>query len=1095
MTHYNEHDWRPGRRDQHGQDDDFASTDAVDFEPTRPLDPEPRGRASGNANPTREARRMPTTPHTAARGQFLGNPLKGETRSLPAQRPLRTAPGGQREDVVSGADAQPYPRNTRRARPPRFDVPDAQQTVASRALPGIHAGPLPYQQGRARRVPRISRARAALGAIAALLVIFSAVGAVLMRGGRLTAHAAISAPSGISVAWGDSTGLVSWPAVNGATGYRVTLFRTSDNGIMQQFKVPGTQLTADVQGVWYGEHYQVAVQAIDGGGQLGSASVSAVGAAVPISRATYNGFLDQENRPAGAIDPNLWDARIYDTNETHYGVTFVNGQMHYHLVAGSVNGHQTVSTMRARVPVDWTGRTATIHGEVDLKGTFHNWFAAVLSPQATGPDRIIDLTDRGYNSRTMPQLELFDDQDGLHLLYDSGNHATPRDLGHVPNPISLPNVRDDVVWKVSDTQSQVILDGKPALSVTLPSALAFSRGYLTLAAEDYPNATGGVHTPTACDATMAGCNVWHLDNWGFDAASGQQPATAAYYANGCAPYPTTPSGGDFATTPDVECGTASGNGSTTVNVANAANLTGAAVSFEVKNPGSVQVSVNGGAWSAASYIASDINQYAAQDYVVNIPASSLRNGANTVSYQLGGGAKAFNTEIETISSTPYVAPAEPPEPAPLGTWGGHTQPTATATASSTSATTATVTSTSTATATGATTSYPMNNTPCTVTINGQSVSGTCTGTFTLASGMGTPSPTATATSTGTATPTSTVTATATPTSSPTPVPSNGGRQAGINVAPSMRPWRYSGANPDGWWCVAPNCSQNANPMTTINAELAMAQQLGVAVVRMEFPWALIETGNGVYDWSRADAIVNAANAHGVQLQPILVYTPAWINRDPTQSPTASEFSAFVTAIVGRYHNSIHYWEMWNEPDHYHYWNAGEQAYVSNILVPGYAATKAADPSAKVIIGAPSWANNGWLNSVYSMGGGNSFDIMAWHDYSGGGQVLADAQSVQNVLNAHGQSNKPLWLGEYGVQEQSTSDTQQQALMRQVLQAQNSPIAMAIWYNLRDDNSMTCCPPSVVVAANWGLVAHDDATFKQGFNVLKQLIAGGLPKPS
>ena len=1105
MTHHYDHE---RRRDENR----FHESQDGDFTPTRPLgSPRGSGQDTGKTR-SRGTRRTLGDAQSTRKGQFFGNPLSGGAQPRPAQPPRsfrRDADDDQDDQYVSEShrdETTPDVWAWNDERAPRFDAPDAQDVVSARLSaqrPAPRTSSPSWRIGRAR----ITRTRAALGAAASLLIVFSAVAAVLMHSGYFTAHAAVGAPSGVTVTWGDSTGLVRWPAVSGASSYQVTLFRTSDTGIMQQFKVPATQLAADVQGVWYGEKYQVAVQAVDASGQIGSPSLSAVGASNPISRSAYNGFLDQENRSAGAIDPNLWDMHIYDGFETNYGVSFVNGQLHYHLETGDPNGHQTLATMRARVPIDWSGRTATIHGEVDLKGTFHNWFAAVLSPQATGPDRIMDLVDRGYSPRTMPQLELFDDQDGLHLLYAEGNHTAPRDLGHVPNPINLSNVRDDIIWKVSDTQVQVILDGQSALNVTLPAPLTFSTGYLTLAAEDYPGSTGGVHPPVACDAVMAACNVWHLDNWGFDAASGQQPLTTAYYANGCAPYPTVPQGADFAPAGSAECG------SRTVDVASTSNLTSAAISFEAKRPGNISVSVNGGPWHAVNDIASDVNIYNAQDYIVPISPSELQTGANTVSYQLGGGMSAFNTEIETVSSTPYTAPAEPAQPTPLGTWGGSTAPaksTATSTATSTQAATATTsvtatsttTSTATATATSTTTAtatatstatavtspIALNSAPCMLTINGQQVSGTCTGTI-APSGSNGATPTSTSTSTPTNMPTPVPTATQPPT------PTNGGRQAGINVEPSMRPFRYNGANPDSWWCVQPNCFQDPNPMTTINNELSLAQQLGVSVVRIEFPWALIEPGNGVYDWSRADAIVNAANAHGVQLQPIIVYTPPWINSDPTQAPTASEFSSFVTALVGRYHNSIHYWEMWNEPNITNYYAAGEQSYVSNILVPGNAAVKAVDPSAKVILGAPAWADFGWLNGIYNMGGGNSFDIMAWHDYGSPQLVLVDAGAVQNVLIQHGQSNKPLWLGEYGVQEATTNDTQQQALLTQVLTAANSPIAMAEWYNLRDDYSMTCCPQSPLKMASWGFVQHDDATLKQGFALLKQLIANGLPKPS
>lgn len=343
----------------------------------------------------------------------------------------------------------------------------------------------------------------------------------------------------------------------------------------------------------------------------------------------------------------------------------------------------------------------------------------------------------------------------------------------------------------------------------------------------------------------------------------------------------------------------------------------------------------------------------------------------------------------------------------------------------------------------------------------------------------------------------TPTATTGRTTAATPVATNGQNVkpkhplAGINVEPAMRPWRYTGPNPDGWWCVPPNCYQNADPAATINAELSLAQQLGVALVRVEFPWPLIEPQRGSFDWARADAILLAAGSHNVQLQPILVYTPAWSDSGGmTLAPGNVDFASFVSAIVGRYHTTIHYWELWNEPDGSHYWNSGEQAYVSSVLIPGYKAVKSADPQAQVILGGPASADAQWLNNIYSMGGGASFDIMAFHDYGGGTSELTDANAVEGILSAHGQTSKPLWLGEYGVQEDSIADTGQQYLLRTVLTATNTPIAMAEWYNLRDDYSMTCCPAQIAVTGHWGLVQHDDVTKKDAFAMLQQLIAAG-----
>lgn len=324
-----------------------------------------------------------------------------------------------------------------------------------------------------------------------------------------------------------------------------------------------------------------------------------------------------------------------------------------------------------------------------------------------------------------------------------------------------------------------------------------------------------------------------------------------------------------------------------------------------------------------------------------------------------------------------------------------------------------------------------------------------------------------------------------------PTASPGARGAGVNVEPSYRPWRYlDGPAPESWWCVPPNCIPDESPRTRIDVDLSLANELGVNMVRVEFPWRFIESGRGVYDWTRADLIVSEAARYHVELQPIVVYSPAWVGA-PTSAPSPDDFRAFMAALVGRYHATIHYWEMWNEPDLSKYWNASEQAYVEDILVPGYLGVKAADPTALVVMGGPSWASGDWVNHLYDYGGGDSFDIAAWHAYGSVSDVLASAQDMRQLLANQHQANKPLWLGEYGVQDSSTSDDAQTSLLTGVLTS-HSPIAQADWYTLRDEDSMTCCPPAVAVSASWGLVERDATRRKAGFDALRRLISAGLP---
>lgn len=318
------------------------------------------------------------------------------------------------------------------------------------------------------------------------------------------------------------------------------------------------------------------------------------------------------------------------------------------------------------------------------------------------------------------------------------------------------------------------------------------------------------------------------------------------------------------------------------------------------------------------------------------------------------------------------------------------------------------------------------------------------------------------------------------------------RGVGINIEPSYRPWRYlGGPAPESWWCAPPNCSPEPLPRTKIDTDLQLARQLGVNHIRLEFPWRFIEPERGVYDWTRADLIVSEAQFYHMELQPIIVYSPAWVG-DPTAAPQPDDFRAFVEALVSRYHSTIHYWEMWNEPDLTRYWSASEQAYVQSILIPGYQGARAADPTAQVILGGPSVATTDWLNGIYALGGGNSFDIMAYHSYGDVSTVLGGAVTAANVLIAHHQASKPIWLGEFGVTDSILHPDRQSALLTGVLTAQ-SVIAQADWYNLRDEAAMMCCPPQVSVMGHYGLVERDGVSRKSSFATLQHIISAGLPR--
>lgn len=550
------------------------------------------------------------------------------------------------------------------------------------------------------------------------------------------ADAAVGAPASVSAQFGDSTALVRWQPVPNAAGYRVSLIRLSDMGVMEQQLVPSSQLAFDAQGIWPNKQYAVAVEAVDASGTLGPATLSAPGQSVPISRTQYNGFLDTMGLPQGQINTDLWNEHIFYSNVPMRGSTFINDQIHGHIAAGcpvgtSCYGQQTITIQNARVPLDFSGgRTLTIHGEVDLKGDSHQWFGASVTPQILGPDRVLDEVDRFFMPVSMPQLELFTFQGHTNLLYAAGDGSQPQELASVPNPTGINNVRDDIVWRISSTHTQVVINGHVAFDLNWPAPLAFSHGYLSLFAEDYPN-SGGTNGQPMCDDFPHDCAVWHLDNWGFDAPAGQvQPTSRAYYSDSCGPY----AGAKNLSVSAVACGEQSTSGvgsarSYTVNVADASNLTSARVAFDaqrLESQGALKVSVDGGSEVDVPYIANDRNVYDYQSYTADVPASLLHIGSNTVRFRLASGNTAgdisiANVQLETLSSTPYSPPQLPNEPAPLSTWGG-TPPTPTPSPSPSPTPPPTPSPTP--------QPIPINNVPCTVMLPSGAQTGACSGTFT-----------------------------------------------------------------------------------------------------------------------------------------------------------------------------------------------------------------------------------------------------------------------------------------------------------------------------------------------------------------------------
>ncbi len=209
------------------------------------------------------------------------------------------------------------------------------------------------------------------------------------------------------------------------------------------------------------------------------------------------------------------------------------------------------------------------------------------------------------------------------------------------------------------------------------------------------------------------------------------------------------------------------------------------------------------------------------------------------------------------------------------------------------------------------------------------------------------------------------------------------------------------------------------------------QNANIGWGRYDFSWRSVEaTSKGAYNWAVQDYAVAEANARGLNIYAGLGYTPSWASAggNSYNPPTNNQdWYDYVFACVSRYKDSIHYWELWNEPNLTQFWK-GTQAQYIELLKIGADAAHAADPNCFVL--APELSSAGaassWMTNVLQQAG-NKIDIISYHQYDGGDVPsgrLAGIDSMHNAIVAAGYANKPIWITESGWASDDVGDQAQ-----------------------------------------------------------------------
>ena len=343
---------------------------------------------------------------------------------------------------------------------------------------------------------------------------------------------------------------------------------------------------------------------------------------------------------------------------------------------------------------------------------------------------------------------------------------------------------------------------------------------------------------------------------------------------------------------------------------------------------------------------------------------------------------------------------------------------------------------------------------------------------------------------------------------------------GLTDNPAYQWWiRPNGLQPDSWW----GDGQTAG---SLRAQTDLMNDLGVRLLRVELPWLFVAPdmpGGSAYDpslardpswsgyqWDRWDMIVRGAEAARIELVPEVVYAPGWatgvvpsLKGGPSHPILSTRyFGDFVHALVMRYHTSVHYWEMWNEPDLYpNTWTGSLQDYVDEILKPGSIAAKDVDPTAMVVMGGLATSNN--MTAFYAAGAAPYFDIANFHAYYAAPSADSTALGfVRSAMHANGDDYKPVWMTEFGLPSHvpaaaggpadpisQPNEEKQAALISGVFT--DVRVQAIFFYQLRDTDVFDS-RLSPVKLVYWGLVNRDMSRRKVAYDAFRRIAGGQLP---
>lgn len=203
---------------------------------------------------------------------------------------------------------------------------------------------------------------------------------------------------------------------------------------------------------------------------------------------------------------------------------------------------------------------------------------------------------------------------------------------------------------------------------------------------------------------------------------------------------------------------------------------------------------------------------------------------------------------------------------------------------------------------------------------------------------------------------------------------------------------------------------------------ALMKEAGVSIVRMDFLWQDLETKPNEWNYQKYDQIVEILSKNNIEILGVMGYCADWASPRSKWNVLGDDYSKFlnyVQKVTNHYKGKVKYWEVWNEPDSYIYWEDqdGLKSYC-DLLGQVYKTIKKECPDCSVLNGGLA---NGLasVNKIYDNGAKNYFDIFNIHvfntpkDTNAIKKTIAYVNIVHKIMQRNGDKDKKIWITEIG----------------------------------------------------------------------------------